>query len=171
MDHGSHTFYLAFEWLGACPETVTARATTWGEHDTEDDFSCSLRFPGGIATAHLSWVAGVRKVLYTIHGSRGAIRVEDDHVEVGTLKTDTLRSYGAKWDFERRDISSRWMDASHVTWFESMFGAFRSAIDTGDFVGKKAQQALLCVQVITTAYRSATESSRELPIPGLETGA
>ena len=47
MDHGSHTFYLAFEWLRAYPTAITARAVTMGPLDTEDDFSCSLRFPTG----------------------------------------------------------------------------------------------------------------------------
>ena len=164
MDHGSHTFYLAFEWLGASPEAVTARTATLGHYDTEDDFSCSVRFPGGVATAHLSWVAGVRKVLYTIHGDRGAIRVEDDHLEVAQLKANGLRSYRAEWDFTRREVPSDWMDSSHATWFESLFGEFRTAIDTGDFAGTEAQQALLCVQVITTAYRSAGESSREVSL-------
>ena len=32
-------------------------------YDTEDDFTCSLKFPTGVASAHLSWNAGVRKVL------------------------------------------------------------------------------------------------------------
>ena len=82
MDHGSHTFYLAFEWLRAYPTAISARAVTMGPFDTEDDFSCSLRFPTGVASAHLSWNAGVRKVMYTVHGERGAIRVEDDDIEV-----------------------------------------------------------------------------------------
>ena len=82
MDHGSHTFYLAFEWLGSYPTGITARAATLGPFDTEDDFACSLRFPTGTASAHLSWNAGVRKVLYTLHGEHGAIRVEDDDVEL-----------------------------------------------------------------------------------------
>ena len=44
----------------------SARApSTLGPFDTEDDFSCSLRFPTGVASAHLSWNAGVRKVIYT----------------------------------------------------------------------------------------------------------
>jgi len=29
-------------------------------------------FPNGMASAHLSWTAGVRKVIYTVHGERGA---------------------------------------------------------------------------------------------------
>ena len=106
MDHGSHTFYLAFEWLRAYPTAISARMSTMGPFDTEDDLSCSLRFPTGVASAHLSWQAGVRKVLYTIHGDRGAIRVEDDNVEVA--RREVAREGeppSAEWSFERRDIS------------------------------------------------------------------
>jgi predicted dehydrogenase len=171
MDHGSHTFYLAFEWLKAYPTAVTARAATLGPYDTEDDFTCSLKFPTGVASAHLSWNAGVRKVLYTIHGERGAIRVEDDAVEVATQLPAGEDAAGnnnnVAWKFERLDISSDWMDSSHVTWFNSMFDDFKGAIARRDFVGLEAREAFLCVQLISTAYASAREGSRELPLLGL----
>ncbi|HVV49074.1 MAG TPA: Gfo/Idh/MocA family oxidoreductase [Polyangia bacterium] len=165
MDHGSHTFYLAFEWLGSYPTAISARAATLGPFDTEDDFSCSLRFPTGTASAHLSWNAGVRKVLYTLHGERGAIRVEDDDVE---LAVQAHAAGGATtWTFERQAISSDWMDSSHVTWFNSLFDDFKAAIARREFVGREAEEAFLCVQLIATAYASSREGSRELPLPGL----
>ncbi len=176
MDHGSHTFYLAFEWLRAYPTAISARAVTMGPFDTEDDFSCSLRFPTGVASAHLSWNAGVRKVMYTVHGDRGAIRVEDDDIEVavrerapvapaGTAGSDEVGA--TSWRFEREAISSDWMDSSHVTWFNSLFDDFKGAIDRGEFVGREAEEAFLCVQLISTAYASAREGSKELPLAGL----
>jgi predicted dehydrogenase len=165
MDHGSHTFYLAFEWLRAYPLAITARTATLGAFDTEDDFSCSLRFPTGVATAHLSWNAGVRKVLYTVHGERGAIRVEDDDIEVALQ--ERAPDGGTTWSFERQAISSDWMDSSHVTWFNSLFDDFKAAIGRGEFVGREAEESFLCVQLIATAYASAREGSRELPLRGL----
>jgi predicted dehydrogenase len=171
MDHGSHTFYLAFEWLRAYPTAITARAATIGPFDTEDDFSCSLRFPTGTASAHLSWNAGVRKVMYTLHGERGAIRVEDDDIEVA-VRERTPGAAGepatSSWRFEREAISSDWMDSSHVTWFNSLFDDFRGAIERQEFVGREAEEAFLCVQLISTAYASARDGSRELPLPGLD---
>jgi myo-inositol 2-dehydrogenase / D-chiro-inositol 1-dehydrogenase len=167
MDHGSHTFYLAFEWLKAYPTAITARMTTRGTAgcDTEDDFTCSLTFPTGVASAHLSWNAGVRKVLYTVHGDRGAVRVEDDAIEVAT---QVPKANGEiDWKFERESISSDWMDSSHVTWFNSLFDDFKSAIERREFVGQEAREAFLCVQLIATAYASAREDSRELPLTGL----
>jgi predicted dehydrogenase len=172
MDHGSHTFYLAFEWLRAYPTAISARAVTMGPFDTEDDFSCSLRFPTGVASAHLSWNAGVRKVMYTVHGDRGAIRVEDDDIEVAVRERAPAAPAGpaegaTSWRFEREAISSDWMDSSHVTWFNSLFDDFKGAIDRGEFVGREAEEAFLCVQLISTAYASAREGSKELPLAGL----
>jgi predicted dehydrogenase len=170
MDHGSHTFYLAFEWLKAYPTAITARAATLGPYDTEDDFTCSLKFPTGVASAHLSWNAGVRKVLYTIHGERGAVRVEDDAVEVATQVQGAAaggNNNDVGWKFERLSISSDWMDSSHVTWFNSLFDDFKGAVARGEFVGQEAREAFLCVQLIATAYASAREGSRELPLLGL----
>jgi predicted dehydrogenase len=171
MDHGSHTFYLAFEWLRSYPTAISARTTTLGSFDTEDDFSCSLRFPTGVATAHLSWQAGVRKVLYTIHGDRGAIRVEDDNIEVAQLAPKELlngrvdgAASDAGWRFDREEVRSDWMDSSHVTWFDSLFDDFRDAIARGEWVGKDAEEAFLCVQLIQTAYASARDGSREMPL-------
>ena len=166
MDHGSHTFYLAFEWLKGYPTAISARTATMGTFDTEDDFTCSLKFPHGFASAHLSWTAGVRKVLYTIHGDRGAVRVEDDSIEVATQVPSETRGPATQWTFEREEIPSDWMDSSHVTWFNSLFDDFKGAIARREFVGKEAREAFLCVQLITTAYASARDGSRELPLGG-----
>jgi len=171
MDHGSHTFYLAFEWLRSYPTAISGRMSNMSSWDTEDDFSCSLKFPTGVASAHLSWQAGVRKVIYTIHGSHGAIRVEDDHIEVA--KNGNGHVVGAAhvdWQFERQEIASDWMDSSHVTWFDSLFDGFRKAIVAGEWVGKEAEESFLCIQLIQTAYASAQQGSRELPLPELELG-
>jgi predicted dehydrogenase len=162
MDHGSHTFYLAFDWLGAYPTGITARMSTLGTFDTEDNFSCSIAFPNGTASAHLSWTAGVRKVIYTLHGERGAIRVEDDDVEVSTIVSPAGDPH--RWEIERESVASHWMDASHVAWFESLVGEFGLAVDRGEHVGKPAEDGLRCIELITRAYESAQEGSREIAL-------
>ncbi len=167
MDHGSHTFYLAFEWLGGFPSAVTAKMSTLGNFDTEDNFSCALTFPNGMATAHLTWTAGVRKVIYTIHGEHGAITVQDDDIEIAMMQATDGPDVGkgaVKWAIEKQTIESDWMDASHVTWFNSLLDQFKAAIAAGEWVGREAREAFLCVQLITTAYASAKEGSRELPL-------
>jgi len=116
-----------------------------------------------VASAHLSWQAGVRKVMYTIHGDRGAIRVEDDSIEVARAGHGrSINSPDVDWKFERHDVPSDWMDSSHVTWFNSLFDEFEAAIQRGDWVGKEAEEAFLCIQLIQTAYASAKEGSREM---------
>jgi predicted dehydrogenase len=167
MDHGSHTFYLAFEWLRSYPTLISANTSTLGAFDTEDEFACSLKFPTGFVSAHLSWTAGVRKVVYTIHGDQGAIRVEDDKIEIARLRNDSMRSYRAAWDFENQEAPSDWMDSSHVGWFNSLFDEFQGAIDRGEWVGRDAQESFLCVQLIQTAYASAAEGSRQLALRDL----
>jgi predicted dehydrogenase len=133
MDHGSHTFYLAFDWFGAYPTSITAKMSTLGAFDTEDNFACSMTFPGGTASAHLTWTAGVRKVIYTVHGDLGAVRVEDDDVEVTLARTQPDGSVA--WDVRRQVISSSWMDASHVHWFQSMLRDFAEAVERREHVG------------------------------------
>jgi len=160
MDHGSHTFYLAFDWFGTYPTTITAKMSTLGDFDTEDNFACAITFPNGTATAHLSWTAGVRKVIYTIHGEAGAVRVEDDDVEVAVMSGDGSEGH-VMWEMKKQKIASEWMDASHVGWFRSLFDQFADAIGSGDYVSKETESSLRCVELITTAYASALDGSRE----------
>lgn len=167
MDHGSHTFYLAFEWMKGYPTALTAFSSTTPGFDTEDEFGCTLTFQSGIVSAHLSWTAGVRKVLYTLHGKRGAIRIEDEDIELAILEAGpgvVAPGSPGKWHFEKRVAPSDWMDASHVGWFGSLFDEFRTAIARQEFVGKDAREAFLCIQLIERAYRSAREGSSRLDL-------
>jgi UDP-N-acetylglucosamine 3-dehydrogenase len=162
MDHGSHTFYLAFEWLGGYPVGVSARAYSLDGLSTEDNVSCSVRFPNGVAHATLSWTAGTRKVLYTIHGKNGAIIVDDDIVRVlmrqpaDSLPPDLAGSSGAVV------AESHWDDASHRAWFADLFADFRRAIDRNDWVSRDTLDAVQCVATISACYASSRESGREI---------
>jgi predicted dehydrogenase len=165
MDHGSHSFYLTFEWLGSYPTSLTARMSNLdpGRYDTEDEFAAVLKFPMGTADVHLTWTASVRKMIYTIRGEKGVLTMEDDHLQIETANGGNGHgSAGAA--FEDKVIPSQWTDASHASWFNPVFEEFRGAIATRDFAGKDAQEAVLCVELINTAYRSAREQSRELPL-------
>jgi predicted dehydrogenase len=163
MDHGSHTFYLAFDWLGAYPTALSATMAVpdqggqGGGHDTEDTLSCQVRFPGGTAIASLTWRAGLRRVHYSLHGERGAILVHDDDIEV-------VRQRDGKPLSEKRSIKSDWMDASHSEWFASLFDRFAVAIETDQYVGRDATDALECVRLIQAAYESARRSGREVTL-------
>lgn len=157
MDHGSHTFYLTFNWLKSLPTAVTAKMVTIDKQwDTEDNFSCVLTFPNGYASAHLTWTAGVRKVIYTIQGSLGAITIDDDDIQVASKKNPQ--------GVRRFSISSHWGDASHVGWFNSMFDQFRDCVTRGDYVNSELKEAYHCIQLIQRAYESSDNGSRELPL-------
>src|SRR5213082_2213990 len=152
MDHGSHSFYLTFAWLNSLPTHVTAKTLTLDkQYDTEDNLNCVLTFPTGFAHTFLTWTAGVRKVVYSLQGSEGAVVIDDDDWE--------LTSQGK---LEKGVIESDWMDASHTKWFNSLFDQFKTAMRSGDFVNRELREAVACIQIIETAYRSNAEGSREL---------
>ena len=163
MDHGSHTFYLAFEWLRSYPTSISAKMVTGAAFDTEDTFVGAVTFPTGLATVHLTWTAGVRKVIYTIHGERGAIRVEDDDIEVAVMGEPHAGGTPGRtpWELKTKKVSSEWMDAGHAVWFRSMFSQFVTALDRAEPVGRSALDALRCIELITTAYESSRDGSRE----------
>ena len=159
MDHGSHSFYLTFAWLGSLPTHVTAKTLTLDRQwDTEDNLNAVLTFPGGFAHTFLTWTAGVRKVVYSLQGSDGALVIDDDDWELTTGKS-TGRPV-----LEKGVIESDWMDASHTKWFNSLFDQFKSAMRSGDFVNRELREAVACIQVIETCYRSSADGSRELPL-------
>ena len=158
MDHGSHTFYLAFDWLASQPTAITAKMSNLSTFDTEDNFSCTVTFPTGIAVAQLTWNSGFRKVIYTIHGANGAIKVEDDDIEVHR------RRAGGQIDVERLSAASHWMDASHAEWFKALQLQFVQAIRTGQWVGQEARDAAMCVQLIDAAYSSARADGLQLDL-------
>jgi predicted dehydrogenase len=154
MDHGAHTFYLTFDWLGSHPLSITAKMSSQGAYDTEDNFTCTVTFPTGVAMARLTWNAAVRKVIYTIHGDAGAIRLEDDDVEVSERGKVT----------ERRSIASHWGDASHKEWFGAILDRFGAAIESHEYVGTDARDAVLCIKLIETAYASSRSGCLEMSL-------
>ena len=159
MDHGSHSFYLTFAWLGSLPTQVTAKTLTLdGQWDTEDNLNAVLTFPNGFAHTFLTWTAGVRKVVYTLQCEDGALVIDDDDWELTSGKKS------GKPAVEKGVIESDWMDASHTRWFNSLFDQFKAAMRSGDFVNRELREAVACIQIIETCYRSSAEGSRELPL-------
>ncbi|OFZ13550.1 MAG: hypothetical protein A2X86_10880 [Bdellovibrionales bacterium GWA2_49_15] len=168
MDHGSHGLYLTFEWLGGYPKAVSASAQNFSYplYDTEDNFSAIYEFEKGHANFFLTWTAGVRKVIYTIHGEKGAITVDDDHIQLAVMKikNDVTISHKADWSVEHSTIISDWMDSSHTSWFNTMFDKFKIAISQNDYTNKEIIDALACIQSITKAYESISNNSMRVLI-------
>lgn len=164
MDHGSHTMYLAFDWLGGYPLAVSARTHSLDGFATEDNMNGTFRYAHGIGQATLSWTAGARKVLYAVHGTKGAIIVDDDVVRVSLLdRNAALPDYLARTG-GLVTTESHWNDASHKEWFADMFAEFVAAIDQGTFVGKDALDAVECMNAIEACYASARGAGREVRI-------
>lgn len=164
MDHGSHTLYLAFEWLGGYPETVSARTFMQQGYATEDNATATFSYARGIAHASLSWTAGARKVLYTLQGSEGALLVDDDVVRFLPKDPRSILPPGLAETGGIVTTDSQWGDASHKGWFADMFLQFLRAIEKGAFVGNDAFDAIECVNAIEACYASARAKGVETRI-------
>lgn len=155
MDHGSHSCYLTFMFFGgAPPRSVSARTYQLDEgFDTEDNVTCALSFERGFAQMHLSWTAGVRKVIYALQGSLGAVVVDEDDAQL-------FHGRAA----ERKTIVSKFDDASHTEWFTSMFEQFVGDIERGVYVTSELKESYWCIATIEAIYRSATQAGRDVAI-------
>jgi predicted dehydrogenase len=166
MDHGSHALYLAFEWMSGYPISVTASGFNFHKtiYDTEDNFQAMYEFENGLANIYLTWTAGVRKTLYSIHGENGAITVDDDLLKLSIKNNNenNNQSHKATWQVENYDIASQWDDSGHKEWFNSMFDEFQKAITNSDYLNREIVDALFCVQSITKAYESIINNSEKL---------
>jgi predicted dehydrogenase len=169
MDHGSHTFYLTFSWLGSLPTEVTAKSLRLNpEWDTEDNLSCVLSYPGGkFAHSYLSWTAGMRKVIYTVQGTKGGILVNDDEAEI-SIGFPNTGSHAGTGDHRviKQTIESDWMDASHTKWFNSMFDKFLKAIAAKDFTNSEIRESYMCVEIIEKSYASGAQGSQLKALDG-----
>ncbi len=155
MDHGSHTCYLASMFFGGvAPDRASARTFQLDPgHDTEDNLCCTLTFKEGFAQVHLSWTAGVRKVLYSLQGSKGAMIVDQDQAQIVS---------GA--ETQRRTISSTFDDPSHSTWFTPMFDQFAQEVAGGRWVTDELVQAYGCIATIEAIYRSAAQGGADVKV-------
>jgi predicted dehydrogenase len=167
MDHGSHSFYLTFSWLSGFPKSVSARAYIRNQQwDTEDNLAVVLDFPGSKPVhCTLSWTAGMRKVVYSVQGTEGAVMVNDDEVELSLGFPHTGSHSGSgNHRVERHTLASDWMDASHAKWFLSMFDEFLRAIKNRDFLNREIQESYACVSIIEACYRSSAQGGRSVDL-------
>lgn len=167
MDHGSHSFYLTFSWLAGLPISLTSKALKLdSQWDTEDNLTVTLEFPGRrFAHAYLSWTAGMRKVIYTVQGTKGSVFVADDDAEISVGFPNTGSHAGSgDHSVEKFTIESDWMDASHTKWFNSMFDKMLGCIERNEYVNDEIRESYACVEVIEKCYLSSKEGCRELKL-------
>jgi len=154
MDHGSHTCYLTFMFFGAPPRSVAARTYQMDRgFDTEDNACVVLTFEDGFAQMHLSWTAGVRKVICVLQGSEGAVVVDEDRAQI--FSRDSV---------EHRTIVSRFDDASHTSWFTSMFEQFVGEVERGSHLTDELKESYWCMATIEAIYRSAARQCCEVEV-------
>ena len=148
MDHGSHTFYLTFDWLGSYPTAVTAKMSNLepaqvrhrGQLHRGADFPERPRprasdLDRGRPQGDLHGPGRARRD----HGRR---RRSADRGDASRLTGPDVAQGAVTWDVEKRSIASHWMDASHVSWFNSLFDQFKTAIATGRFRGAGSARGL-----------------------------
>jgi predicted dehydrogenase len=155
MDHGSHTCYLTFMFFGGTPpRAVSARTFQLDPgFDTEDNLCGVLTFDEGFAQLHLSWTAGIRKVIYALQGTCGAVVVDEDDAQLAT-----------EGKLERKTIVSKFDDASHTEWFTSMFDQFVDDVREGRHVASELKESYWCIATIEAIYRSAAQMGREVEV-------
>jgi predicted dehydrogenase len=162
MDHGPHTSYLAFEWLGGHPTRASAWTRSVRQDGVEDEATCMLMFPRGTVRAHLTWNAQLRCVIYSLHGDHGTIRVEDDEVEL------VVRGVDGRMRSETQRHPSNWKDAGHGPWFEGVLRGFCEAIDRTEVVGPETEDALMGTHVISAAMSSARRGGVWVSLPSVQ---
>ena len=100
----------------------------------------------------------------------GVAVLDDVEVAVMASRHASVRDVNAgaakkvSWELKKEQIASEWMDAGHSVWFRSLFDQFKTAIDAREYVGREAMDGLRCIELIATAYASARDGCRELPL-------
>ena len=122
--------------------------------------------------AHLTWTAGVRKVIYTIHGERGAIRVEDDDVELAVMNGAAATGQVDVGDEEaRRSRRSGWTRATSAGSGRSSSSSPPRSPATSSSA-RRPRTALRCIELITHGVRFGARSARiERPLVAGEDAA
>jgi|HubBroStandDraft_5_1064220.scaffolds.fasta_scaffold75971_2 predicted dehydrogenase len=150
---------LAFEWLADYPSSVSAWTRSVRGDGVEGNATCTMVFPCGIARAHISRDAGIRRAIYALHGDRGSIRVEDDELEVVVRAADGgTRSW-------KSSLPSNRKDPAQGPWFEGVLRGFTRAVEQRDFVGKEATDAIMGIRVASAAVSSARRGGTPIVLP------
>jgi predicted dehydrogenase len=168
LDHGSHALPLIEGWMNESVTSISTELSFEGAvwPSSEHLWESRLRFDSGrSAEVRLSWKSGLRRVQCVLHGTRGALWMEEDRLEWH------LAEGGLQ---ERVQVASQWNDPSHHEWFESVLELFLSELradlqgvsGSQRFAGwtDEAEAALRALSVLDAARRSAREWGRWTPV-------
>ncbi len=147
MDHGWHAFYLMLFLAGRPPRAITATLGHDLGFEVENDARCEIDFGGGLAAKiALRWGAPARYTGGVVHGSNGAIAIEDDRLVVRVTGRD-----------EQVTRFSPALSASsyHPEWFPALLDDFRAEIAHLDRRGKSLAEAVTVAELMAAAYASS----------------
>jgi predicted dehydrogenase len=107
----------------------------------------------------------MRKVDYTVQGTKGAVMVNDDEAEISIGFPNTGSHAGTgDHSVKKFTIESDWMDASHTKWFNSMFDKFLGCVERGESLNSEILESYACVEIIEKCYHSSEQGSCELKL-------
>ena len=153
MDHGWHAVYLALQWFGQPPASVSAtlhRPSAGEGAAVEDEANLTLRFPTGAADIVLSWNADVRRNRIVLTGDDGELDIAD-----GSLR---MRGTGGEHTLAVGPALSA--GSYHVDWFALMLPDFSRAFADPDASRALLDEAGTCLRVIQRAYEAASKANR-----------
>jgi predicted dehydrogenase len=156
VDHGWHTLYVLREWLGARPQTLSARLTTEKHRDfpAEDTAAVSMSWAGADVEVFLTWAASERRNRIEIAGERGVLRLDGGQVSLDAgEKTEAFR------------LPSIAEGSHHPEWFEGVIDEFFAEICDPGARGRNLEAAALCAALLALAPDSSRRGGARLPVP------
>ena len=149
IDHGWHTFYLAY-WLMGGRALVAVSGWTGQAGDSGLDEAADLRINYSDSTCiylNLSWRSPVRRTSALLYGTQALLEIEGDRV----ILTD--RS-GTVEDLSVRDMPD---DSYHAAWFAGVAADFERALADGpeSAIVRENQSEVRAALALTGAARQS----------------
>jgi predicted dehydrogenase len=141
MDHGWHALYLALDFFRDGPIETSATLHRPNETAVEDEARVELQFPSGTARIELSWNAPVRANRVKLIGTRGAIVIDDDTLDLNGKKSRFPAGLSA--------------GSHHAEWFTAMLPDVIAAFDKPELSRVPFEEAALCLTIIQRCYAEA----------------
>jgi predicted dehydrogenase len=148
LDHGWHQLYLLLGWMRKPIEIVRATTQTLDRRHApvEDEAVIDLEFASGTGRIELSWTARERGNDGCIQGTKGAITIRDDGIDIANGR-----------EMHTRPFAGRLTQSSyHPDWFQAMFGSTLLRDGRAEADQNFAEAGAL-VSAIEAAYHSAQE--------------
>lgn len=138
VDHGWHAVYVLHDWVGVAPTSVRGKLEPAGS--IEHTATIELEYPQASAEIFLTWQAKERRNRATIEGTRGAIRIDGDLLDVNGVAT--------------RFPESLTMGSHHADWFGGVIRRFVAEIETPALRGRNFEVAAICANVLAAARQA-----------------